>query len=110
MAKRHKIIFVESGEEVSDGGELIEVLKPIYENDTEKSSSWASFKDLKGTAFYASQQTNNKIEGTVKIRYRSDIKPEYQFKLGDRVFEIVGPPVNIDEKNRDLLIRYREVI
>ncbi|MFW5981533.1 MAG: head-tail adaptor protein [bacterium] len=42
-------------------------------------------------------------------RWRTDIKPEYQIKLGDRQFEIISA-VNVDEKNRDLLIRYREVI
>jgi len=108
MAKRHKITFVEWDKKTGTMGEIIEDWIPIYPDNTEKSSSWASFRDLKGSAFYASQQTNNKIEGTVLIRYRSDVKAEHKFKLGSRVFEIAGPPVNVDEKNKDLLIRYRE--
>lgn len=107
-AKRHKIIFVKWGQEISDMGEILEGWIPIYPDNIEKSSSWASFRDLKGTAFYASQQLNTKIEGTLKIRYRSDIKSEYKFKLGDRIFEIITV-VNVDEKNRELLIRYKEM-
>ena len=109
MAKRHKITFVESREAPNDMGEIVEVWNPIYPSDIEKSSSWVSIKDLKGSAFYAAQQTNTKIEGTMLGRWRNDIKPEYQIQYNGRQFEIISA-VNVDEKNKDLLIRYKEVI
>lgn len=109
MARRHKILFVKWDEVVSDSGEISNEWIEIYSGDTEKSSSWASIRDLKGSAFWAAQQSNSQIEGTILIRYRSDIKPEYQIQYKGRQFEILST-VNVDEKNRDLLIRYKEVV
>src|SRR5690554_3656355 len=109
MKYRHKITFVKWTETVNDMGEIIEDWLPIYPDDAEKSSSWVSIKDLKGSAFYAAQQTNTKVEGTMLARWRNDIKPEYQIQYNGRQFEIISA-VNVDEKNRELLIRYKEVI
>ena len=46
------------------------------------------------------QQIENQITHKVTIRYQSGIIPEMRVVYNSRIFEIVGPPINVREENR----------
>ena len=70
---------------------------------------YGSVKTLRGAAYYASQQTANQTTVEVYIHYRSDVLASDRAIIGGVTYEIVGPPENIGFKNRELLVRLRNV-
>lgn len=70
---------------------------------------WAAVEPLSGNQFYQNLVATTEVTGRVRIRYRTDIKPDWRLKFGTRIFNIVGI-VNPKEENRELHIMYREMI
>jgi SPP1 family predicted phage head-tail adaptor len=64
---------------------------------------------LRGQAYYAAQQTANETVAEVYIHYRDDVEPKHQAIMGGVTYEVVGQPVNVGMKNRELLLRLRVV-
>ena len=70
---------------------------------------WAAIEPLSGNQFYQNLVATTEVTGRVRIRYRTDIKPDYRLKFGTRIFSIVGL-VNPKESNQELQIMYREQV
>lgn len=70
----------------------------------------ASIKDLRGTAYYAAQQTANEVVMEVYIWYRSGIEANHRAIVNGDTYEVVGPPVNLDLRNREIMLRLRHVV
>ncbi len=68
---------------------------------------WGSVTPNAGRKVYEALQANSEISGEIRIRYRSDIEPTMRIKFGSRYLEIVSL-VNVQERNRELLIYYQE--
>lgn len=47
------------------------------------------------------------ITHKIRIRYRAGIKASWRIKFGTRYFNIIGPPINVNEENKilDLLCK-----
>ena len=72
---------------------------------------WANIKWLTGKEYYTqNQQVTTRIDAEITIRYRTDVTARDRIKYGNRIFDIVSPPVNVEEKNEDLLLRVSEVV
>ena len=69
----------------------------------------ASFVALRGQSYYAAEQTANQVVAEVYVWYRADIQPKHRVIVRGVTYEIAGPAVNIDMKNRELLLRLRHV-
>jgi SPP1 family predicted phage head-tail adaptor len=71
---------------------------------------WAMVKTLKGREYY--QAAAIQAENTTRfvIRYTTGIDNTMRIKYGTRIFEIVAPPINDDERNMTLTIITKEVI
>lgn len=72
-------------------------------------NAWASKFDLMGTDFYASQTTDTKIEVKFTCRYDKNITKYMRVQCGSETYEIVGVPIDIDNKHRELLCYCRLV-
>lgn len=44
----------------------------------------------------------------VRIRYRAGITAKHRVLVGDRVFHLLEPPQNVDERSRELVLRVVE--
>lgn len=69
---------------------------------------WANVKPITGRERWANQHMTNTATLAVTIRYRDDIKPEMRIRFGEMRLEITGPPINVDNRNRELVITCEE--
>lgn len=51
---------------------------------------------------------HSEISHRIVLRYREGITSEMRIKLGNRIFEMISPPVNSYERNDELLIFCKE--
>ena len=70
----------------------------------------AEIKPLAGREYFANEQNNSTISHKVVIRYLSGVTSKMRILFGARVFEIVSPPINFEEKNIEMQIMCREII
>jgi SPP1 family predicted phage head-tail adaptor len=68
---------------------------------------WGAIEPATGTWYYAGQQAESKVDGRVRIRYRSDVLPTWRIKFGDRYLSIVSI-LNPNERNTETVIMYTE--
>jgi SPP1 family predicted phage head-tail adaptor len=68
---------------------------------------WAAVEPATGSWYYAGQQAESKVDGRVRIRYRSDVLPTWRIKFGDRYLTIVSI-LNPNERNKETVIMYTE--
>jgi SPP1 family predicted phage head-tail adaptor len=68
-----------------------------------------SVKDLRGDAYYASEQTANEIVAELYIWHRTDIQPKHRAVMNGITYEIATPPANLKMENREMLLRLRHV-
>lgn len=68
-----------------------------------------SVKTLRGSAYYAQEQTANEVTIEMYIWYRTDIEPAHRAVIGCDVYEIAAPPENLNLQNREMLLRLRRV-
>ncbi len=61
---------------------------------------------MKGTSreFMAAQQVNADITHMLKMRYRSGVTASHRLKIGTRILNILGPPVNVGERGVEMMI------
>jgi len=106
-ALRYRIKIAEPTYGPGDYGDL--VLKPPEEWNI-VATVWAAYRDLSGREFFAARQTNAELTGEFKIRYRAGIKSSHKIIWGERVFDLDGPPRDIDGKRQWLYINVKEVV
>jgi SPP1 family predicted phage head-tail adaptor len=71
---------------------------------------WASIDPIRGREFFAAQQVNSEITHKINIRYRTGIKSDMKIKYGIRNFDIISPPIDLEERHRELEFMCREVV
>lgn len=71
---------------------------------------WANVKPLQGRELYLAKQTNAELTSKVTIRYTTSVSPDNRIKYGNRIFEIISPPINVNEENRFLELLCKELI
>lgn len=76
---------------------------------TQVKTVWASKFDLMGTDFYAAQTSDTKVEVKFSCRYTKDVSKDMRIQCGDEIYDIVGVPIDVDNKHRELLIYARLV-
>lgn len=63
---------------------------------------WAAIRPQSGVDRYEAQQTKGTLAVEIEIRYRS-VNAQQRFKYGSRLFYIIAPPTNPDERNERLV-------
>lgn len=82
---------------------------PTQETWSDLATVWAEVKPITGRERWASDYTANIATTAVSMRYRDDIQPNYRVLYGERVLRIAGPPINVDNRNRELVLTCEEV-
>lgn len=70
---------------------------------------WAKVEYLKGREFWSAKAVNAEQTVRLIIRYRTDITADMRVKFGGNTYEIIAPPMPLDNKKRWLVILCSEV-
>ena len=70
---------------------------------------WVNIQTGAAKEFEQSGQLMGEITHTISCRYSSKIKPTHQIAYKQRVFEIIGTPVNQDFANVLTIIAVKEI-
>lgn len=70
---------------------------------------WAKVEPLQGREYWAARRVNGEVSTRVTIRYRPGLDNSMRLKHGDRVLELVSPPINIGERDVELQLLCKEV-
>ncbi|GIP38642.1 hypothetical protein J31TS4_19220 [Paenibacillus sp. J31TS4] len=99
---RHRI-SIERYEQDDDGaGGRTRTWKPV-------ASVWANAVPLKGRELVEAQQTQSEFTMRFEIRPREDIDSNMRIRFKNRVFQIVSPPINVEERDREMLLMCKEL-
>lgn len=74
------------------------------------STVWASVEPLVGKEYFSSKQVNAETSIKIRIRYLTNVTSKMRVKFGSRIFEIVSPPIDIREGNREIVLMCKEQI
>ena len=89
------------------------VTKDSYGQDIEAwvdiATVWADFLPKRSREFYAEQQVNAELTAVLSIRYRDDVSERDRVLYVGRTYEVIGQPINIEMRNRELQISVREL-
>jgi SPP1 family predicted phage head-tail adaptor len=98
---RHRIT-IQQESETSDsmGGNT------IMWNDV--ATVWASINPLSGKEYYDAEQVQSEVSHKIRIRYRSGITSDMRIDFKGRIFKIVSPPINWEERDREMMLMCRE--
>ena len=73
-------------------------------------NSAAEVAPLVGKEFYGAQQINTELTTRVRLRWRDGVKAGDRIAFKERLFLIATPPINVNEKNHELVLMCREFI
>lgn len=68
----------------------------------------AEVAPLVGKEFFSAQQINSELSIKVRIRWRPGVKAGDQIVFKNRTLLIASPPINVNEKNHELVLMCRE--
>ena len=77
---------------------------------TDRCTVWAKIQAFTARVRQGTAEDYHEILTRITIRYNSAIKQTDRIVYGSRVFEQVGPPINVDEKKAYLRLECREVV
>lgn len=71
----------------------------------------AGIYPISGKEYLSANKENGEISHKIEMRYvpNIDIKSDMRIKFGTRIFELITPPINFQEKNIKLQFLCREV-
>ena len=95
--RRHKIDILEHATGYDSYGEPTDEWTPF------RSGVWAKKEDIIGKEFYSALTNDKQVEKKFSTGYIKGVKSEMRIKYGDDIYEIIGHPVNIGDKNMELL-------
>jgi len=99
---RHRITLQQKTETRDSFGAVIETWNDV-------ATLYASIEPLRGKEFFDAQQVNAEVTIRIRIRYRSGVTPNMRVLFGTRTFDIQSV-INVDERNREMILMCREVI
>ena len=77
---------------------------------TERFKCWAKLQAFSARVRQGNAEDYHEIMTRITIRYNSTVKQTDRIVYGSRIFEQVGPPINVDEKKAYLRLECREVV
>lgn len=76
---------------------------------SKKATRKAAIEPLKGREFFEAQQLGAEITHKVTMRYYDGLdSTDHRLRFGTRVFNIMAPPINVDERNWKHLLMCKE--
>lgn len=102
---RHRITFQKLSEIQNDYGE------EIGTDWIDVKTVRASVNPISAREFFAAEKMNSEVSHKIYMRYIRSLKitPDMRIKFGERHFELIGPPINFQERNVDLQLLCKEL-
>ena len=75
-----------------------------------RATVWAKLMALTAKTVDQYEQLTPEILHRIIIRYRRDVAVTDRIQYGDRIFEQIGPPIDVEEKHAFLRLECREVV
>jgi SPP1 family predicted phage head-tail adaptor len=75
---------------------------------TDLKTCWARKITTGGREFYAAQKVNGETTAVFVLRYTPGITREMRVKDGNRFYDIIAPPNEVDGKHEELQLLTRE--
>lgn len=97
-----RITFLKAGDTTDDMGQS----KVRW---TEHVTVWATVKPYKSTEYRFVNKLKPSVTHRVYVRFRYDITSDMRIKYSERIYEISGPPLDVDERHELLEIQCEEV-
>jgi SPP1 family predicted phage head-tail adaptor len=70
---------------------------------------WAAIEPLSTKELLHAQQISAELSVKIRIRFNNRVSAEDGVIYGDRIFEIVGPPINVDEVGAEMILMCKEI-
>lgn len=107
---RHRITFQRQTKNQNEYGE--EIKNEEIEKWVEVITVWASVNPISAKEFFAAEKLNSEITHKINMRcIRSlEITSDMRIKFNDRYFELIGPPINFQERNVELQLLCKELM
>jgi SPP1 family predicted phage head-tail adaptor len=70
---------------------------------------WASIEPLRGRMLFAAQSVHPETTTRIVIRYLSGFTPKMRILYGTRIYLPTQPPINVEERNREISMLCKEV-
>lgn len=100
---RAQITIEAPGEGQDSFGQLTEVWTPFC-------TCRASVEPLRGKEYFEAQKIGGEQPVRFRIRYKAGITNKMRINYNGRIFNIASPPINPNERNRELQIMAVEKI
>lgn len=100
---RHRITFLHPVKEKNEVGDTVLAERPWK-------TVWASVEPLRGREYFEARKIQSEATHKITIRYLTGITPDMKIDFKNRIFEIEGPPINPEERNRYLEIQATEKV
>ena len=91
---RHRVTLQRNTADKAAGGQV----KP---NWVDVADIWAQIKPLRGREAEYAKAIHDQTTHEVRLRYFVGLTAEHRFVYEGRVFNILGPPLNTDERNEE---------
>lgn len=101
--RRHRVDFLVKTKETDEYGEKKDVWIPFKEN------VWASKEPIIGKEFYTALTTDQKVDAKFSTGLIHGVTGEMRLQHGTQVYEIIGEPLNIKDRNMEFLFYCRLV-
>ena len=92
-------------------------LATIEEPSDSAALPWATFgtahvalDPLSSREIFSMQAIDTTVTHRVRMRYRAGVTAKMRLAIGTRRFRIVGPPRNLEERNRELELFVEEIL
>ena len=69
---------------------------------------WAAVEPLRGRELFAAQQVQSETTAKVTIRYVAGVTAKMRILHGSRIFELTAPPIDPEERHRELQLMVKE--
>jgi SPP1 family predicted phage head-tail adaptor len=70
----------------------------------------ASMETTGGKKFYAAQKANSETTAVFTIRFNRWVNERQRIKLGNRIFQILPPINDVNNRHEELIISAKEVV
>jgi len=71
-------------------------------------NAWASVQPMLGKETFTEQRVSSEQTHRINMRYISGIEPTMRIVWNNRIFELIGPPINYMERNTYLTFNVKE--
>lgn len=102
--KRNKKVLIQIVTETRDGKGGVSEAWGTF------SPAWASVEMTSGNEYWQSKQINASANYAIVTDYIAGVTSKMRVKWGARIFEIIEPPRNTRERNRELVLMCKEKI